>query len=528
MKRYAVALLLPCVLFGRKFYDDDPLQREPAPISVKQAAPRKLSDYFDLFSHLFGSPGERNKPGSLTPAKNVNTLGEVMDGAWYVNRHYRQRLTVADLVKGPGEGNAPSESGAWTVLSAKSEGITPGFLIEDARGVAYFIKFDPKTNPEIASAADVIGSKLFHALGYHVPENYIVGFDRSRLKVSPKATIRDPRGIKRTLTSRDIDEILLKTHRDSDGRHRASASRLIPGQLLHSFRYYGTRTDDPNDTIPHEHRRELRGLQVFCAWLNHDDSRAVNSLDSLVEEGGLRYVKHFLIDFGSILGSASNGPNSPRSGFEQFFTWKSSAKEFLSLGLYVPGWARINYPDWTAVGRFTAKEFNPAKWTPEYPNPAFENRLPDDIFWAARQVVAFSDEEIRAVVRTGRYSDPAVEKYVADTIIARRNAIGRAYLARPLAIDSFALRNGRLEFNDLAAAHGYLKPQQYTYRWFAFDNDSEQRTELPGASTQELPGSSAKFLAVDIGSGDYKERVTVYVKLGGREGTIVGVDRAWN
>ena len=42
--------------------------------------------------------------------------------------------------------------------------------------------------------------------------------------------------------------------------------------------------------------------------------------------------------------------------------------------------------------------------------------------------MAFTDEMIRAAVRTGQYSDPAAEKHVADTLIARRDAIGRAWL----------------------------------------------------------------------------------------------------
>ena len=36
------------------------------------------------------------------------------------------------------------------------------------------------------------------------------------------------------------------------------------------------------------------------------------------------------------------------------------------------------------------------------PITAFENRLPDDTFWAAKQVMAFTDEEIRAIVQHRR------------------------------------------------------------------------------------------------------------------------------
>jgi len=43
------------------------------------------------------------------------------------------------------------------------------------------------------------------------------------------------------------------------------------------FSYRETRSDDPNDTIPHQDRRVLRGLGVFAAWLNHHDTRSINT-----------------------------------------------------------------------------------------------------------------------------------------------------------------------------------------------------------------------------------------------------------
>ena len=64
------------------------------------------------------------------------------------------------------------------------------------------------------------------------------------------------------------------------------ASRFIEGKLAGPFNYQGMRSDDPNDIVPHEDRRELRGLGVFAAWLNHHDTRAINSMDSLVVENG--------------------------------------------------------------------------------------------------------------------------------------------------------------------------------------------------------------------------------------------------
>ena len=69
-------------------------------------------------------------------------------------------MSIEELVRGPGDANPPAMDKPWTVISGKNEGITPGLVIRDSKGRKYFLKFDPKTNPEMASAADVVGSKI--------------------------------------------------------------------------------------------------------------------------------------------------------------------------------------------------------------------------------------------------------------------------------------------------------------------------------------------------------------------------------
>ena len=41
------------------------------------------------------------------------------------------------------------------------------------------------------------------------------------------------------------------------------------------------------------------------------------------------------------------------------------------------------------------------------PTAAFLRARADDTLWAARRVMAFSDEMIRAIVETGQYTDPS-------------------------------------------------------------------------------------------------------------------------
>ena len=138
----------------------------------------------------------------------------------------------------------------------------------------------------LASGAEIIGTAFYHAFGYHTVDVYLAELDPDRLVIAEKATCCDPfvGERKRLFTRRDIDDVLRRAARQGEGKYRVLVSRFADGKPLGNFRYYGTRPDDPNDIVAHEHRRELRGARVFGAWLNHDDSRGVNSLDMLVGE----------------------------------------------------------------------------------------------------------------------------------------------------------------------------------------------------------------------------------------------------
>jgi len=471
---------LPASPGGKRFYADDPIKKEPTPMTVSQIKQRALSDYYDLLENTFHRRGERNTRSEFVGAKSANTLGEVPDSAWYTNRIAIRSMTTEELVRGPGDKDPPSLDAPWTIVAPKSEGVTPGFLIKDAKGRYYQLKFDPLTNPEMATAAEVISSKFLYAFGYNVHQSYIVHFQPEQLQVGRGTMLRDQYGKKRAMRERDVTDLLLRTPRTKDGRYRAVASLYFDGEPVGQFRYYGTRGDDPNDVIPHEHRRELRGLRVFCAWLNHDDSRAINTLDMLVEENGTRILKHHLIDLGSTLGAASDRPNSPREGNQYLFAWKPAAVQFVSLGLYVPPWAKVHYPKLPSVGRFEWQFFDPEKWVPQYPNSAFVNSLPDDSFWAAKQVMAFTDDQIRAVVKVGEYSNPKAEKWVAACLIGRRDRIGKAYFAKVLPLDNFAVREGRLMFDDLSVRYKLASPREYTFHWSRFDNETGQKATLAG------------------------------------------------
>lgn len=521
MRTFALLLAVPLLAPAQKFYPDDPLLVEPPPLDAGKPARRKLSDWYDMFWHILATPGEKQpRTGEPIRARNVNTLGDPMDGAWYVRRHYWRRMTPEELARGV-DGTRPPVF-PWTVVAAKGEGITPGFTVIDATKRRFFIKLDPKTNPEMMTAAEVISARFFHALGFHVADEYIVEFHPRDLVIEDRLTFVNRHGQQRPFTPRNLTELLLKAPRLPDGRYRAVASLALEGQPLGPFRWFGTRADDPNDTVPHEHRRELRACHVFFAWLNHDDSRAINTLDTLVTREGKSFIRHHLLDFGSTLGSGSDKPNSPRSG-AYLFDWRDSLVQMATLGLDVPYWARAHYPKYPSIGLFESKVFDPEKWLPEYPNPALLNRLPDDEFWGAKQVMHFTDEEIRIIVRAGRLSDARAEDYLVRCLIERRDRIGRAYFRKVLPIDRFEVRGGELVFEDLAATHGLPSPAPYEILWREFDNRSGQAGAEIGRGPR-VPAGGGPYRMAEIRAAS-RPRQKVYVWLRGQQ--VAGIERTW-
>jgi hypothetical protein len=504
---------------SKKFYSDDPIWEMPKPLPAANVARRSLSEYYDFFANTLFTVGERApRKGTHLPSQGINTVDEVPNSAWFTNRHAARRMSIAELQRGPGDSNPP-EPGSWDVVAAKNEGVTPGFRIRDAAGREYLLKFDPMTNPELASAADVITSKFFHALGYNVPENYIVHFDAAQLVVDRDAYVKDANGKRRPIRQADVAEMLAKAPKAKDGRYRAMASRLLPGRPIGPFKYDGTRGDDPNDLIPHEHRRDLRGLRTLAAWLGHDDSKSLNTLDTVVTEGGTSFVKHWLIDFGASLGSASFMANSPRDGNVYLFDWKSSATQFFTLGLYAPKWQRAKYPALPSVGRFEYEIFDPEAWVSDYPNPAFRNENPADRAWAARKIATFTDDEIRAIVATGQYSDAAAAEWVTRCIVERRNKIVNAFLGGTAAMDRFAVVNGRLEATYLGR-----NVEVPAIQWSAFNNGTGERRQLAGENSDAVPDADEGFLVADL-KGTKGPAVSVYVRNQGGRQFVIGVER---
>ena len=504
MPRRAAALIVVAIALvaaGRaaapRFYPDDPLWSDDDRLfDASKAVPIEDTNGYDFVVNTFTSPGERRD----VRAMNVNTVDEVPNSSWFTNRigGFSSRLTAAEVARGPDTLAGVSLRG-WVVSGGKSTGVQPGFRMTDPSGQLYQIEIDPPSNPELASAAEIIGTAFYHAIGYNTVEVYLADLDRSALTISERATIRDPlNGKRRRLKQSDLDLVFERAARRPDGRYRVLVSRFAPGKPLGNFRYYGTRPDDPNDIVPHEHRRELRGARVFGAWLNHDDSRGINSLDMLEPSAVGGWIKHYMFDFGSILGSGTIYAQRHRPGNEYIFEHKPGWLTLATLGAYVRPWQLIDYPDVPrSIGRFESKAFDPLKWKPEYPNPAFENMRPDDAFWAARIVSRFTDEMIGAVVKKAQYSDPRATEFMTKALIERRDKVVAAWFneVAPI-VDPGISPDGMLGFTNAAITAGVATPAgSYHLQWFRFDNATDVRTPVGGVDRVGVTGPGAAVRA---------------------------------
>jgi hypothetical protein len=499
----ALTAFSPVLATNPRFYRDDPIARVPESQDASRATPSEIGDLYEMTYNLFVQPGY--KPSGLR-AENLNTIDEVPDSSWFTNRIATKTLSIEEIVRGPIVG-APPEASSWVILREKIAGVHPGLTAKDANGETWFLEFDPEYYPEGPTAAVVMATKFFWTIGYNQVESFITTFDPKRTAFDPKATIRRPNGKRTSFTRDDLDALLERVARKSDGTYRVVAGRLLPGKVLGNFRYQGTRPDDPNDLVPHEHRRELRALRVFGAWINLTDLKSRNTLDTLVAENGRSVIKHWLQDVGSTFGMCNDRYEWDLS-WEHFYQGGATAKRLFSFGFALSPWQTVHYVEGPSIGKFEGDRFDPRTWRPQTATTAYMELRGDDAFWAAQRVAAFSDAMIRAIIHTGEFTDPGAEKSLAEILIKRRDKILKTYLPAVNPITDVRLSpSGELTFRNAAVeADVAAAPKAYVAEWRRFDNATGATTDIGVtrasatsiAAPPDLPSEPGTYVRAEI------------------------------
>jgi hypothetical protein len=147
----AVATTLSARQAAPKFYSDDPLWTLVDTQDASGVEESEVDLTVDVTVNLFGHPGD---PRRNVRALSINTIDEVPDSNWFVNRAGRLPLTADDVARGPDVTDGPA-AGTWLITSAKSDGVTPGFTITDANGRTWFLKFDPPAHRGMATGTEI-------------------------------------------------------------------------------------------------------------------------------------------------------------------------------------------------------------------------------------------------------------------------------------------------------------------------------------------------------------------------------------
>jgi hypothetical protein len=414
---------------------------------------------------LFNSPGVvRRLAGRRAEAYNVTSTDDVADEAWFISRVEERREThVSDV--------GPDSGAPWTVVGWYRPSTLPVVTIRDAAGREYWLTFDAPEFPEFATTAAIIASRLYRAAGYHVPTVRLVRFDPDRQLASAPDSLR---------------RVLGALPRDAGGRLRAAAHQLA-GRALGVFSFSGHRSDDPADSIPHEHRRELRGLYVVAAWLNHTGLFRGTTLD-IGLEGATPAVQHYLLGLETTLDAAAGGiPKTLRAGAEA--TWDASkiVGRLLTLGFLAVPWERS-----------AAAPFDPGGWTPDFPNTAFAHRTTRDGFWGAKRVGEISNADIVAALQAVHLSDSSRAEALIETLQTRRTATLRYWYSRVTPLDELSLRRASqataLDFRDLEVTSGLNSDGPRTYHirasWSGVTSDTTALSSA-GRGTLHLPAWNA-------------------------------------
>jgi hypothetical protein len=311
-----------------------------------------------------------------------------------------------------------------------------------------------------------------------VPEDQVVFVTRDQLRLSPKAVVKGAFGnAVRKLSWPEVNEMLTRIAHEPGGRIRGLASRWLAGKALGPPPVEGVRDDDPNDLIPHERRRELRGLQVVYAWLDMVDVVPGNSLDVWTEDPANpshHYIKHYMLDFGSSLGVLGTKARDIRSGQTYRVDWADIVRNLLTAGFAPKPQGKRGAVDIRGVAPlFEAEAFDPATWRAEFRHIPFHEMDRFDAFWGAKLVARLTRAQIRAAVEAGRFSDPRAVDYITNTLVARQRKTAAHWFRQVNPLDAFEV-DDQLCFDDLAIAYGIEAASTTGYAISASDRQGRQ------------------------------------------------------
>ena len=505
----------------------DPKRMRCAP---EEYVPPAIWDHFN--NAVFEPVAQALSVEAVGESVNVNSLDEVADSAWFENRIGVRSMTTEEIVSAgcKPEDKLPDEAppGSWVVDRGKTDGASFGFRVDVAGKGKYMLKTDGNSQPEHANAAAVVGSAIYHAAGFNTTCEQVVYILRNQLKLTPGLMSIDIRGI-----SHKFDEAALTKGLDeastNKGRMRLTASKWLAGLTIGPFHYMGTRADDPNDVIHHEHRRELRGSRLIAAWLNHWDAREQNSMDVWIasdakhERSSPGYVRHYVLDSSDMIGQAPDPPElGRRLGHSYYVDVVDSLVDLVTFGIIERPWDRAGFtPGHERFAYFSDRDFDPEGWKPSYPNPAFTRMTERDGAWMARIIARFTRPQVEAIVGAARFSNPSDTPYIVQLLMSRRQAILARYLMKLSPVtDVRRAPDGRICAVDLARANAVVPAERFRYEVIESSRGGRAQLEVTTGPDGALCFTPRALAPAGLADGDPAQLTQFVIRNGASAGPL--------
>ncbi|HEX2671489.1 MAG TPA: hypothetical protein VHM25_11485 [Polyangiaceae bacterium] len=472
-------------------------ERDPSKVQTAACMPELYESSFSwdaIDNSIFRPMSKFFQVDSYGEAENVNAFDEVPDSSWFTNRIGARPLTPDEVASGFCADGPELESdppaGSWPVDHGKDNGANPGFRV-NIRGQKYLLKTDD-TQTERATGAAAIAARFYYAAGWWAPCDSVVYFKKSALVLKPGLMIKANVGPAQPFDQARLERVLAAAGRRGE-LYRAVASRWLPGLPLGPFTYDGTRSDDPSDVIAHENRRDLRGARLIAAWLNHFDSREQNSMSTWMatnpkDGASAGYVRHWYIDLGDCFGSEwSVDAVSKSLGHAYLLDFGYILEDFATFGAIQRPWDRAQRtPGATNFGYFSERDFDPELWRGEYPNPAFGRMTERDGAWATRIIARFTEQDVRAAVGAGNFTNPAHTEFLVRVLLARQQRVLSRYFSKLSPLADVQIAGRRLCTTDLARSTATFPSERFRYRVELSRGTSETATPPPVVGARGL------------------------------------------
>ncbi len=237
----------------------------------------------------------------------------------------------------------------------------------------------------------------------------------------------------------------------------------------------------------------------------------------------------------------ANGEHEWDIGWEHFYETSATRRRLFSFGFALSPWQTVPYTEYPSIGRFEGDVFDPTTWKPQTPTTAYMELRADDAFWAARRVMAFSDDLIRAAVHTGQFSDPAAERHLGAVLSKRRDTIGRTYLTAINPVVNPRLdverrshlrqRGGRGRFRRAAVGiSGRVVALRQHHRGHASRSGRREARPTTHSAPRDLPSAAGSFVEIDISAESaahpsWRQPVRVHFRRTDSGWKLVGLQR---